>query len=284
MSTIRTAAILIIGDEILNGKIQDTNSNFFSKLLFSLGVEVKKILVIGDDSNEIIDSVHRLTSKYDFIITSGGIGPTHDDITYESIAEAYKLPLKLHQETVERMNKLRKDDRNLDEEAQKAQHRMATFPSSDKLIEILYLHEELWVPIIGIDSKVYILPGVPQLFQKLLVLLVQSSSISERLEGHNRFVRYFIKTELSESEIAPLLTSLQIKSDSYVSGKYGELTGSSIKIGSYPHMGLNFNTISVLGRVKDEAFLRGVVNDCVVHCQGIEISDEEEAQNSANID
>jgi len=87
----------------LNGKTKDTNSNFFAQFCFDLGIELKRIEVIADDEDEIIEAARRMTKNYDFVVTSGGIGPTHDDITYASLAKAFDLPLVHHKETMERM-------------------------------------------------------------------------------------------------------------------------------------------------------------------------------------
>jgi len=265
----------IIGDEVLNGKIQDTNSRFFAKYCFSKGIEVKKILVVGDEEDEIIESIKSLALKYDFILTSGGIGPTHDDITYQSIAKAFNLNLVLHQETVEKMIKLRKKTSPiLNKEAQDAQYRMATLPQGDD-VENIYLNDELWVPVVGINQQIFILPGVPQLFESLLTRLIENHLI-KRIPNDNKFIRYFVTTEFSESEIAPKLTSLQSKA---INDGYND-----VKIGSYPHMGLNLNTISILGRFKNDDYIRKVVDYSVEQFKGTEIDPTQEEENSNNLD
>lgn len=78
---VKTAGCIIIGDEVLNGKTNDTNSNFLAKLLFDVGVDLKRIEVIPDEEEEIVEAARRMVDKYDFVCASGGIGPTHDDIT-----------------------------------------------------------------------------------------------------------------------------------------------------------------------------------------------------------
>merc|ERR1712093_457808 len=90
--------LLIIGDEVLGGKTVDTNSAYMAKFCFQLGMALKRIEVIADDEDEIVEAVKRMSTNYDFVVTSGGIGPTHDDITYQSIAKAFSLPLILHDE------------------------------------------------------------------------------------------------------------------------------------------------------------------------------------------
>lgn len=94
----RTAAIIIIGDEILKGHVRDTNSYFLCKRLFLLGVKVRKISVVTDLVDDIASEVSALSKKFDFVITTGGVGPTHDDVTYKGIAAAFNEPLILNNE------------------------------------------------------------------------------------------------------------------------------------------------------------------------------------------
>jgi molybdopterin-biosynthesis enzyme MoeA-like protein len=233
--------------------------------MFSLGIECKKILVVPDDEQEICDAVE-LMKKYDFVVTSGGIGPTHDDVTYESLAKAFDLPVKIHHETAEKMRKLGKS-LIIDGEAREAQLRMATFPTGDD-VDVLFLREELWVPVVGLQKKFYILPGVPQLFEKLLDSL--TLSFDGRISDDG-FFRYFVKTMFKESEMAPHLSKLQ------------KQVGNDVKIGSYPHMGQGFNTVSILGKKKDDQAMRKVVEYCVKNLEGQEIGEKEERQLSEKI-
>ncbi|KAK4692505.1 hypothetical protein P7C71_g4719, partial [Lecanoromycetidae sp. Uapishka_2] len=105
---IHTAGCIIIGDEVLGGKTVDTNSAYLAKFCFKLGMSLKRVEVIGDDEAEIVEAARRMSDNYDFVITSGGIGPTHDDITYQSIAKAFELKLVEHQAALDRMKKLSK--------------------------------------------------------------------------------------------------------------------------------------------------------------------------------
>mgnify|MGYP001353348185 CR=1 FL=1 len=98
MSKKTNAAILIIGNEILSGRTQDTNTSTLSLWLNSIGVKVQEVRVIPDIEQTIVDSVNSLRKIYDYIFTTGGIGPTHDDITAQSIAKAFKLNYELHEE------------------------------------------------------------------------------------------------------------------------------------------------------------------------------------------
>ncbi|KAK7203259.1 MoaB/Mog domain-containing protein [Myxozyma melibiosi] len=263
-----TAACLIIGDEVLNGKIRDSNSYSFAKLCFEIGLDLKKVLVIGDEEDEIAEACRQLAANYDFVVTTGGIGPTHDDITYQSVAKAFELPLVLHEETVERMKRLgrRKIDPS-DTEAVKAQMRMATLPCGKDATEteITYTVENSWVPVVCVMSKIYIFPGIPQLFNGLLKGLLPQ--IIPRIPESQRKHRLLVTTKKSESEIAHFLTEMQARADD-----------KDIKIGSYPHMTMGINTVSIIGKEEYLDYMRELVKETEKTLDGKEISVEEEAK------
>ena len=93
-----TAGIIIIGDEILSGRTQDTNSNFIAKKLIESGVQLKEIRVIRDQENIIVETVKKFSESFDYVFTTGGIGPTHDDITSQSLAKAFNKKYCFHPE------------------------------------------------------------------------------------------------------------------------------------------------------------------------------------------
>ena len=106
MSKKTNAAILIIGNEILSGRTQDTNTSTLSLWLNSIGVKVEEVRVIPDIEETIVDSVNSLRKVYDYIFTTGGIGPTHDDITAQSIAKAFNLKYEIHKEGYKILEKI----------------------------------------------------------------------------------------------------------------------------------------------------------------------------------
>lgn len=115
-----------------------------------------------------IEASRRMVQSYDFVITSGGIGPTHDDITYASLAKAFNQPLKYNAETLARMKELskhRKDLENQSAEQKLARDRMALFPAN---AEVLFIGEDVWVPVCRLEGKLCIFPGIPNLFKKML--------------------------------------------------------------------------------------------------------------------
>ncbi|KAM0247747.1 hypothetical protein ACHAQJ_009733 [Trichoderma viride] len=253
--TIKTAACLIIGDEVLGGK------------------NLKRIEVIEDDESEIVEAVSRMSNRYDFIVTSGGIGPTHDDITYQSIAKAFGLPLKLHQEAFEKMKKLSKPnpkqpnfDWDVDSPARKARLRMVELPTDESRglsEQAIFPQEDLWVPVAVVNQNVHILPGVPLLFQKLLDGLkphVLPRLVDPEGKGIHRIM---ISTPLPESSVAEYLTQLAAKVEPH-----------GVKVGSYPRWGRKRNTVTLVGR--DQAYLETLVAEAEEAVQGKRVSREDE--------
>ncbi|GJJ14686.1 hypothetical protein Clacol_008953 [Clathrus columnatus] len=246
---IKTAAALIIGDEILNGKTQDTNSNFFAKYCFEFGIELKRIEVIADDEDEIIEASRRMVKNYDLVITSGGIGPTHDDITYQSIAKAFNQPLDYHQETLNRLTaqiSRRTDLQNQTAEQKTARERMALFPTK---AEVLFVGEDIWVPVCRVEGKLCIFPGIPSLFQRMLTGLTPYLPLPD-----TRPFRHLIHTSLPESSIAPYLTSL-----------HQRLKPDRIRVGSYPLLQKGV-TVSLIG--ENEAKIREIGEEVAREIQG----------------
>ncbi|KAK3390842.1 MoaB/Mog domain-containing protein [Podospora didyma] len=259
---IHTAACLIIGDEVLGGKTKDTNSNYLAKWCFGLGINLKRIEVIEDDESEIIEAVRRMSERYDFVVTSGGIGPTHDDITYKSIAKAFDLPLVLHQEAYALMKKLSTAPRgqapfNWDEDspARRAKLRMVELPTDKSRPlekQVIFPQPHLWVPVAIVNGNIHILPGVPRLFENLLEGI--TASILPRLEGKSTF-RITISTPLPESAVAEYLTGLAERV-----GPHG------VKVGSYPTWGKKKNKVTLVG--KDKEFLDSIAPEVVANVEG----------------
>ncbi|PNY28774.1 Uncharacterized protein TCAP_01297 [Tolypocladium capitatum] len=271
--TIHTAACLIIGDEVLGGKTVDTNSAYLAKWCFALGISLKRIEVIEDDESEIMEAVRRMSDRYDFVVTSGGIGPTHDDITYQSIAKAFNLPLKLHRDAFEKMKKLSRPhpsqpsfSYDTDSPARKARLRMVELPtdeSRDLSKQFIFPHEELWVPVSVVNGNVHILPGVPKLFETLLDGL--KPHVLPRLadpEGKGT-TRILISTPMAESEVASYLAELAAM-----------VEPKGVKVGSYPRWGKSRNTVTLVGR--DQAFLESLVAEVEGNVRGKRVTTEGE--------
>jgi len=273
-ATIHTAAALIIGDEILNGKTVDSNSAYFAKFCFKLGINLKRIEVIADDEEEIIEAARRMSNKYDLVITSGGIGPTHDDITYESIAKAFDLKLKLIDDALRRMKALSKPhpsqpnfSYDVPSPALEAKLRMIRLPIDPERNEgsqVLFVDESLWVPISVVNGNIHILPGVPRLFEKLLegmkpLLLPRVTDP----EGKGIY-RLMFSTPMAESAVASYLTELQAK-----------VLSRGIKVGSYPRWGKGRNTVTLVGT--DKEFMDSLIPEVEKNVDGIKVEREDEA-------
>ena len=262
------AACIIIGDEILNGKIIDTNSRFFAKFCFNLGIDLTTIIAIGDDEAQIIETVKYLSTRHQLIVTSGGIGSTHDDITYEAIAKSFNLPCLLNEECKARMYKYSNPEARHQGQALRDYLKMATLPTGPQVVNYWPV-ERSWIPVCCIDSKVFILPGIPQLFERLLTAMTPTLKKLFSLEedSSSGYIRYYVKTNHTESQISHALGELQ---------RGASMASQDIKLGSYPHYGMGFNTISILGHREDDELLRVIVKKAIEQFDGVEISAEEE--------
>ncbi|KAI9683560.1 MAG: hypothetical protein M1829_004863 [Trizodia sp. TS-e1964] len=248
----------------------DTNSAYFAKFCFSLGINLKRIEVIADDETEIIEAARRMSAKYDFVVTSGGIGPTHDDITYSSIAKAFDLKLSKHEGAFARMKKLSKPQPNFtwDEPSPvlTAKMRMIELPidhTRDIDSQVLFVDESLWVPISVVNGNVHILPGVPKLFEKLMDGL--KPLLLPRLtdpEGKGTY-RMLFSTPLAESAMAPFLTELAAK-----------VEPQGVKVGSYPRWEQARNTVTLVG--SNLQYLESLISEVEQGIEGIRVQVEGE--------
>lgn len=205
-----TACALIIGDEILTGKVHDENSHTLAKFLFDQGVDLQKIVVIGDTVAEIATHVRALSSQYDYVFTSGGIGPTHDDRTYEGVAEAFGLELRYDDETLDRLHAYMRD-RHPDQPVNTARKKMALLPTPCRI----FWTDGIWVPGV-IVNNVYVLPGIPILFFHML------SGLKGHLQGTPKS-RQRVFTQKTEGEIADCLSAIQDAHPHTAIGSYPKL-------------------------------------------------------------
>ncbi|MDC0232886.1 molybdopterin-binding protein [Pelagibacteraceae bacterium] len=214
--TILKAGILIIGDEILSGRTQDSNGNFIAKNLTLSGIKLEEIKVIQDQQNIIVDSVKLFSKKYDYVFTTGGIGPTHDDITSASVAKAFNKKYEINKEAFKILEKYYPEG-----EFNKSRQRMAKMPTDVQLI---------YNPVTAapgfILNNVYVLPGVPKIMEVMFVNILNNLK-----KGKPKKITT-INTNLYESKIATSLNDIQ--------NKYQECA-----IGSYPY----FNFLSKTGGV-----------------------------------
>lgn len=278
LAPLRTASCLIIGDEILNGKVQDTNSTYLSRFLFSLSINLVRIETIPDSTPTITETIRRLSSTSDIVITSGGIGPTHDDITYEAISSAFSLPLKLHETAWEKMKRLsvphksHKDFSWTEETpALEAKRRMVRLPWDENLTDkeqVCFPCENLWVPVSIVNGNVYILPGIPRLFEQLLEGLREGLDARvQKTEG--KAGRILFSTPLGESHVAAYLTELSQR-----------VKDKGVKVGSYPRFGKSRNTVTLVGN--DLEYMESLVGEVEKNIKGRRVIMDNEDDSSGN--
>ena len=197
-----SVGIILIGNELLSGKIEDQNGHYAARRLRALGAELKRLCVIPDVLEDIVSEVRRCSQAYDVVITSGGVGPTHDDITLEAIAEAFGVETELHPDLEELISGFFKERVTQDH------LRMARIPMGSDLVNA---GSSTW-PIVK-KENLYVLPGVPQIFRAKFEVLADSFRVG----------RWFLRSiylNAEEGDIARHLEELESRFD--------------VSVGSYP--------------------------------------------------
>lgn len=202
----KTAALLIIGNEILSGKTQDKNLNYIARKLGDMGIDFTEVRVVKDIKESIAGAVNALRKKYDYVFTSGGIGPTHDDITIESIAYAFGVPVVEHPEARKMLEEYYK---NRDSELNSARLRMAQVPKGAELIN----NPLTSAPGCKIEN-VFILAGIPSIMQ------VMFDYASQYLAQGRKVISETISCNLVEGDIASPLEEIQKKYPQTEIGSY----------------------------------------------------------------
>ena len=219
---IYTAAIVVIGDEILSGRTQDRNVAQIATWLDVQGIRLREVRIVADDKVAIIAAVNALRSVHDYLFTTGGIGPTHDDITVESIAEALNVPVVIHPQA----RAVLEDYYSTRGGITPARLRMARVPQGAQLIE----NQLSGAPGICIEN-LFVMAGVPHIAAGMI------DALTGTLEGGEPLVSVTIGCWVAESEVAELLHS-------------AEREHSACAIGSYPffkqgRVGANFVVRSI---------------------------------------
>lgn len=221
-----TAAVLIIGNEILSGRTQDQNLAFLAKGLNEVGIRVMEARVIPDEAATIAAAVNDARARFEYVFTTGGIGPTHDDITAQSVADAFGVELYLHPDAKRLLEShYRPGDLN------EARLRMAHVPKGARLLP----NPISRAPGFAIEN-VYVLPGVPSIMQGIF------EQLRYRLKGGDKVLSRSVSCALSEGAIARELGSLQ--------DRYPEL-----EIGSYPYFRRGDFGVTLVVRGTDRARL-----------------------------
>ncbi len=218
------AAILIIGNEILSGRTQDTNTSTIAQWLNSIGVKVNEVRVIPDIENTIIETVNHLRKVNDYVFTTGGIGPTHDDITAQSISKAFNLEYEIHKEAFNILEAYYKEG-----EFNKGRQKMVWMPRDANLI----LNSTSGAPGFNIEN-VFCLPGVPSILKSML------GGLKNKIVGGDPILSHTISLKTVESEIANSLTKVQNNN-------------KDVEIGSYPFFQAGKLGVSIVIRSENKS-------------------------------
>lgn len=208
----KTAALIVIGNEILSGKVADTNSAFLATELRGLGVALRRILVIPDDLDEIAAAVREWQRAYDVLFTSGGVGPTHDDMTIAGVARGLGRPVLRHPVLEQKLREVFGD--RIDE----VRLKMAEVPDGAELI----FEGVLNFPVIAVEN-IYVLPGIPELFRS------KFAAIKQRFAVDPYFMRVVYSGE-TETSIAECMTQTLAAFPELLLGSYPRLSGADYRV------------------------------------------------------
>ena len=226
----KTAGIILIGNEILSGKIRDENAAYLCRELRALGVDVRRIAVIPDEVGLIADEVATFTKAFDLVFTSGGVGPTHDDVTIEGVARAMAVPVVRHPELVALLERYYRG------RVTEAALRMAEIPEGAELVT----GGTLRFPTI-LMRNVYVLPGVPEIFRQKFDALRERFR-DQPIHLKNVFVR------IGEGTLADYLNRLL---ESF----------PLLQLGSYPEFSNPEYQVKVTLESRDRGYLEQALGD-----------------------
>mgnify|MGYP001174315130 FL=1 len=243
--SLSSACILVIGNEVLSGRTEDKNINFIAKRCDNIGVSVNEVRIIPDEKETIKNTVLQCYKKFDYVFTTGGIGPTHDDITTECIAAAFNLDVEINQEALRRLkNHYKKSNVELND----ARIKMAKIPKGAKLIDN---------PVSSapgfIVENIYVLPGVPKILQAMF------SNLEDDIKGITNMVSKNIIVYSPEGEIADFLENIQNEFVDVSIGSYPYFrppdVGTNIVFRSIDKNLINEATIAICRKLKENKIL-----------------------------
>jgi molybdenum cofactor synthesis domain-containing protein len=218
------AAILIIGNEILSGRTQDTNTSTLATWLNSIGVKVNEVRIVPDIEKTIVETLNVLRKTNDYVFTTGGIGPTHDDITAKSVSKAFGLKYEVHKEAYKILEAYYKPG-----EFNEGRQKMVWMPEKAELI----LNPTSGAPGFSVEN-VFCLPGVPSILKSML------GGLKNRIVGGEPILSHTISLRTVESEIANSLTKIQDQN-------------KNVEIGSYPFFHAGKLGVSIVLRSEDQS-------------------------------
>ncbi len=226
-----TAALIVIGEEILSGRTRDENTSYIAAYLGAVGIALREVRVIADEEAEIVAAVNELRARYDYVFTTGGIGPTHDDVTTEAIAHAFGVEAPIDARAVEEMRKGYKGT-----ELSEARLRMARIPEGAELIDNPVSRAPGFML-----GNVIVMAGIPRIMQVML------DAVAPRLRKGRPMLSRSIRVEAPEGDVATGLAAIQD-------------ANTDVQIGSYPFFEKGTLGTYVVLRSPDETRLAAVAD------------------------
>lgn len=231
-SDIVTAAVLLIGDEILSGRTKDANSGWMAERMTEMGIDLKEIRVVADDEEAIVEALNALRARYTYVFTTGGIGPTHDDITADAVAKAFGVGIDYHPDAVAALREIFPGDR-----LNEARMRMARIPLGGELI----VNELSKAPGIRIGN-VFVMAGVPKIMQSMF------KAVAPSLQTGPKVVSETVLANAKEGDVGTPLSQIQ--------ARYPD-----VSIGSYPFQDENGYNTNLVIRGRDPNLVQKVKQD-----------------------
>jgi molybdenum cofactor synthesis domain-containing protein len=233
-SSIPTAAVLLIGDEILSGRTKDANLGYIADYLTVLGIDLKEARVVSDEQADIVAALNALRARYTYVFTTGGIGPTHDDITADCVAAAFGVAIDHHREAL-KILRAHWAGRGIEEN--EARLRMARIPGTAELI----LNSVSKAPGFHIGN-VFVMAGVPKIMQAML------DEVAPKLTGGAVMLSRTVPLDLGEGDVAKQLKEIQI-------------AHQGVMIGSYPYERDGRFATNIVVRSRDEAAMNAAADE-----------------------
>lgn len=227
-SEVVTAGLLVIGDEILSGRTKDKNIGYIAEYLTAIGVDLKEVRVVPDDEGEIVEALNALRRRYSYVFTTGGIGPTHDDITADCVAKAFGVPID-HDPRAVAILRERLGARGI--ELNEARLRMARIPQGAELVD----NQVSGAPGFWIGN-VIVMAGVPAIMQTML------DTVAPKLRTGRRMLSETVRADAREGDVGTAL---------------GEIAKAhpEVTIGSYPFFDDRGPNTNIVVRARDAAKL-----------------------------
>ncbi len=241
-ASVVTAAMLAIGDELLSGRTKDKNIGHLADVMTMSGIDLKEVRIVADEEEDIVEALNALRKRYDYVFTSGGIGPTHDDITADAVSTAFGLPCE---HDAEAMRLLGDMYRTREMEFTDARKRMARMPRG-----AAHIANPVSVAPGFIVDNVYVMAGVPQVFQAML------DNVIPTLKTGSKILSHAVSSPYGEGDIGTLLANVQ-------------KAHPETSIGSYPRYdGKKFST-EIVVRARDIAAVDAAAQDVAAMIESI---------------